>query len=184
MIEDSNVQGDSVVIAYAHGETSYAVFAAGCFWGVQHEMDKTPGVIRTFCGYEAASDADDIDVPPTYEQVKAHHRLYIESVLVEYDPAVVSYEELCKVFFEIHDPSQTDGIGPDIGPQYRSVIYYRDSAQETTARAVADLLRSLGHSVATQILPERRFWIAEPYHQDYYARTGGTPYCHIRVRKF
>lgn len=87
-------------------------------------------------------------------------------------------------FFEIHDPSQTDGIGPDLGPQYRSMIFYMDEKQKSEAEEVIELLRSKGHRVNTKLRPVEKFWEAEDYHQHYYDKTGGEPYCHIRVKKF
>ena len=88
------------------------------------------------------------------------------------------------MFFEMHDPSQTDGIGPDIGPQYRSCIFYRNPMQKATAQQVISMLREKGHVVNTQLLEATSFYVAENYHQHYYDKTGGTPYCHIRIRKF
>ena len=104
--------------------------------------------------------------------------------LVEFDAEETSFTELCKLFFEIHNPAQTDGQGPDIGPQYRSEIFYLDENQEQEAQAVIDLLRSKGHEVNTRLTPASTFWPAEDYHQHYYDKTGGEPYCHIRIRKF
>lgn len=86
-------------------------------------------------------------------------------------------------FFEIHDPSQTDGIGPDLGPQYRSMIFYMDEKQKSEAEEVIELLRSKGHRVNTRLRPAEKFWKAEGYHQHYYDKMGGEPYCHIRVKK-
>ena len=96
----------------------------------------------------------------------------------------VSYESLCKLFFEIHDPAQTDGVGPDLGPQYRSCIFYRNESQKQTAEHVTELLRSKGDEVNTLLLPEETFYIGEAYHQHYYEKTGGEPYCHLRTKKF
>ena len=92
--------------------------------------------------------------------------------------------EDCKLFFEIHDPAQTDGIGPDLGPQYRSEIFYLDEEQKATAEKVIALLREKGDEVNTVLRPAETFWEAEEYHQHYYDKTGDEPYCHIRVKKF
>ena len=156
-----------------------AIFAAGCFWGVQYQLQRVNGVIDTSVGYIGGEEEN-----PVYADVKEHLTHHVEAVLVDFDADAVSYEELCKVFFEIHDPAQTDGIGPDIGPQYRSEIFYFDESQKTTAEAVIELLRSKGHEVNTRLRPAERFWVGEDYHQDYYNKTGDEPYCHIRVRKF
>ena len=103
---------------------------------------------------------------------------------MEFDAEETTYTDLCKLFFEIHDPAQTDGQGPDIGPQYRSEIFYLNEAQKQQAEAVIALLREKGYEVNTRLTPATVFWPAEDYHQHYYDKTGGEPYCHIRVRKF
>jgi peptide-methionine (S)-S-oxide reductase/peptide methionine sulfoxide reductase msrA/msrB len=156
-----------------------AIFAAGCFWGVQYQLQRAPGVIATSVGYIGGPEEN-----PVYADVKAHRTHHVEAVWVEYDADVVSYEALCRLFFEIHDPAQTDGIGPDIGPQYRSQIFYLDDTQLRTAQQVIELLRSMGHEVNTALRPAQHFWPGEEYHQDYYNKTGESPYCHIRVKKF
>ena len=159
--------------------TSYAIFAAGCFWGVQHYFNKQKGVIRTFAGYTGGTTDF-----PTYEEVRSHHTSHLEAILVEYDSDIVSYTDLCKLFFEIHDPAQTDGQGPDIGSQYLSGAFYVDEAQHATINELTEILRNKGHEVNTRIAPATKFWIAEQMHQNYYENTGGSPYCHIRMKKF
>lgn len=156
-----------------------AVFAAGCFWGVQHYMERQPGVLQTYVGYTGGTEDN-----PTYEEVCSHHTHHLESVLVEFDPKATNFESLCKLFFEIHDPAQTDGQGPDIGEQYRSAVFYKDKAQKAISLRLIDELRGMGYEVNTLILPLGKFWIAETYHQHYYDNTGGFPYCHLRTRKF
>lgn len=155
-----------------------ATFACGCFWGAQHHFDRETGVVRTLAGYTGD------DQVPTYADVREHKTRHVEAVIVEFDPLRTSYEQLCKVFFEIHDPAQTDGVGPDLGPQYRSCLFYADDEQRQTAERVVALLRDKGHEVNTLLLPAERFYIGEEYHQRYYEKTGGEPYCHIRVKKF
>lgn len=157
----------------------YAIFAGGCFWGVQHQYEKEAGVLRTLVGYTGGEEEF-----PAYAQVRDHETHHVEAVLVEYDSSMISYTRLCQIFFEIHDPAQTDGVGPDLGPQYRSCIFCRDEQQRREAQAVADVLRGRGDEVNTLLLPESKFWIGEEYHQRYYEKTGGEPYCHVRVRKF
>lgn len=156
-----------------------AVFAGGCFWGVQHHFERMPGVVRTLVGYTGGEEQF-----PAYADVRDHKTHHVEAVLVEFRPEKVSYTDLCKLFFELHDPAQTDGVGPDIGPQYRSCLFYADEAQHREAEAVIAILRDRGYEVNTLVLPTAPFWIGEEYHQRYYAKTGGEPYCHMRERKF
>lgn len=157
----------------------FAVFAGGCFWGVQHEFEKLDGVNRTLVGYTGGEEDF-----PCYADVRDHRNSHVEAVLVEFDPSKTSYMELCKLFFEIHDPAQTDGVGPDIGTQYRSCIFCKDSSQLAVSNEVIAILRAKGYEVNTLLLPLGKFWIGEEYHQKYYEKTGGEPYCHFRVRKF
>ena len=155
------------------------IFACGCFWGTQHHFQKQKGVQKTLAGYTGGEEAF-----PTYADVRDHKTHHVEAIIVEYNPEEVSYESLCKLFFEIHDPAQTDGVGPDIGSQYRSCIFYRDENQKETAERVIQILRDKGDEVNTLLLPEEPFYIGEAYHQHYYEKTGGEPYCHMRTRKF
>lgn len=156
-----------------------AIFACGCFWGAQYQFEKIKGVLRSTVGYIGGEKEN-----PSYQEVKAHTTGHAEATQVEFDPEQVSYTDLCKVFFEIHDPAQTDGQGPDIGPQYRSEIFYLNETQKQEAEAVIDILRQKGHEVNTRLTPATTFWEAEDYHQHYYEKTGGEPYCHIRIKKF
>ncbi len=174
------VEGVSQIALYHPApDAHYAIFAGGCFWGVQHQFEKEQGVLRTLVGYTGGEEQ-----MPTYAEVRSHQTHHVEAVLVEYDPSLISYTRLCQVFFEMHDPSQTDGVGPDRGPQYRSCIFTHSSTQQTEAQSVMDDLRHRGYEVNTLLLPESSFWIGEEYHQRYYEKTGGEPYCHIRVKKF
>lgn len=156
-----------------------AIFACGCFWGAQYQFERVKGVLRSTVGYIGGEKEN-----PSYQEVKAHTTGHAEATQVEFDPEQVSYTDLCKVFFEIHDPAQTDGQGPDIGPQYRSEIFYLNETQKQEAEAVIDILRQKGHEVNTRLTPATTFWEAEDYHQHYYEKTGGEPYCHIRIKKF
>lgn len=158
---------------------SVAVFAGGCFWGVQHHFEKMEGVLRTLVGYTGGEEN-----LPSYHQVRNHLTHHVEAVLVEYDETKVSYTDLAKLFFEIHDPAQTDGVGEDVGPQYRSCIFYANAQQQADAETVIAILREKGYEVNTLVLPLQEFWIGEEYHQRYYEKTGGEPYCHFRVKKF
>ncbi len=159
--------------------TEVAVFAAGCFWGVQHYFERKKGVIRSLVGYTGGKEEN-----PTYEMVRQHKTTHVEAVLVEFDPTIITYRELCMLFFEIHDPAQKDGQGPDKGSQYLSGVFYTSTEQETITNELVSILREKGHEVNTMIRPLTTFWTAENYHQNYYEHTGGSPYCHVRVRKF
>ncbi len=156
-----------------------AVFAGGCFWGVEYFLQQACGVLRAVSGYTGGRTER-----PTYQQVCAGGTGHIEAVEVLYDPRQTDYETLARLFFEIHDPTQLDRQGPDIGEQYASAVFYRDEAQKKTAEALLARLRARGIEAVTRILPAAPFWPAEPNHQDYYFRKGSTPYCHSRVRRF
>jgi peptide-methionine (S)-S-oxide reductase/peptide methionine sulfoxide reductase msrA/msrB len=156
-----------------------AVFAAGCFWGVQHYFEKKKGVIKSLVGYTGGKEEN-----PSYEDVRNHKTRHYEAVLVEYDKNIISYEELVKLFFEIHDPAQTNGQGPDIGQQYLSGIFYKNESQLKIIKKLINILKEKGYVVNTKIEKFNNFWIAEEYHQNYYEKTGGSPYCHIRTKKF
>lgn len=159
--------------------TQVGIFACGCFWGTQHHFSRQRGVTRTLAGYTGGQEAF-----PSYADVRDHKTHHVEAVIVEYNPSETTYADLCKLFFEIHDPAQTDGVGPDLGPQYRSCIFYRNAGQKAEAERIMQLLRDKGDEVNTLLLPEEKFYIGEKYHQDYYEKTGGEPYCHMRVKKF
>lgn len=156
-----------------------AYFAGGCFWGVEHYMEKLDGVTGVESGYMGGH----VD-SPTYEQVSSKTSGHLEAVRVRYHTDEVSYEEVAKLFFEIHDPTQTDGQGPDIGPEYLSAVFYTSPEQQQTAASLIGKLEKRGFVVATTLRPAARFWLAEEYHQNYYVRKGSKPYCHTRVRRF
>ena len=121
---------------------------------------------------------------PTYKEVCSHTTGHVEALEVTFDPSQTTYEELAKLFFEIHDPTQANGQGNDVGPQYLSEIFYVDDAQKATAEKLIGLLQLKGLKVATQLKKATKFWPAEDYHQQYYEKEGGTPYCHRRVTRF
>ena len=154
-------------------ETERAIFASGCFWGTEYVLKEVPGVISTTVGY-CGGDADN----PSYKQVCSGTTGHAESVEVVFDPERTSYEALARAFFETHDFTQLNSQGPDIGPQYRSAVFYLNEAQRLTAQQLAQQLGKKGHKVQTEITPAGEFWPAEDYHQDYYQKTGKAPYCH------
>jgi peptide methionine sulfoxide reductase msrA/msrB len=156
-----------------------AVFASGCFWGVEYYFKQAPGVISTTVGYTGGH----LD-SPTYEQVCTDETGHAEAVEVEYDSSKTSYEKLAELFFETHDFTQLNRQGPDVGTQYRSVIFYLNEQQRETARRLVGQLEKKGYDVKTEIVPAGDFWPAEEYHQDYYEKAGGSPYCHIYKKIF
>ena len=169
----------TVVAAELQAGEAVAYFAGGCFWGVEHYMQQLDGVIAVESGYMGGH----VDAP-SYEQVSSQTSGHLETVRVRFDPARVTYEQVAKRFFEIHDPTQADGQGPDIGPEYRSAIFYTDAEQQKIAQSLIDRLEQRGYDVVTELRTADHFWPAETYHQDYYERTGKTPYCHSRVKRF
>ena len=156
-----------------------AIFAGGCFWGVEYYFKNAPGVISTTVGYTAGDTKN-----PTYEQVCTDKTGHAEAIEIVYDPDKTNYENLAKLFFEIHDFTQLNGQGPDIGTQYRSGIYYLNKQQKETAEKLVQILKEKGYDVKTELKEAGIFWPAEQYHQDYYAKTGKTPYCHIYKKIF
>lgn len=150
--------------------TEKATFAAGCFWGVESAFRRLPGVIATQVGYTGGHMPN-----PTYKDVCSSATGHAEAVEVEYDPAKISYEKLLEVFFSIHDPTQVNRQGPDVGTQYRSAIVTHDEAQAATARAAKAALNKsgvFGKPIATAIVPAEKFWRAEEYHQQYEEKRG------------
>jgi peptide methionine sulfoxide reductase msrA/msrB len=161
------------------GRLQRAVFAGGCFWGVEERMRRRPGVLAAVSGYAGGKTEN-----PSYQQVGSGTTGHAEAVEVIYDPKKTDFETLCKYFLEIHDPTEKDRQGPDVGTQYRSAIFYLDEAQRKKAEELLDVLRAKKYDVATEVVPFRRFWNAEAYHQDYYERKGSEPYCHRYQKRF
>ncbi len=153
-----------------------ATFGAGCFWGVEEEFRKVPGVLGTAVGYAGGRTEQ-----PTYEDVCGDETGHAEVVEVEYDPARVSYDELLEVFWNNHNPTQLNRQGPDVGTQYRSAIFFHSPEQEASARASKERLEKSGRfsrPVVTEVSPAPRFWRAEEYHQRYFEKRGGGS-CHV-----
>ena len=139
-----------------------AYFAGGCFWGVEHLMQQEEGVINVVSGY-MGGHVDN----PTYLQVKGHTTGHAETVEITYNSKVTSYETLLKLFMEIHDPTQLNRQGVDIGPQYRSEIFYLTQDEKECAEKVIGILKEKGYEVVTKVTPAGKFWVAEEYHQNY-----------------
>ena len=159
-----------------------AYFAGGCFWGVEHLFQTQTGVISAVSGY-MGGDLDN----PSYQDVIQKNTGHYEVVKVEYDPQKTNYETLGRYFFEIHDPTQRNGQGPDIGPQYLSVIFFQTDEEQQIADKLIRILEEKGYQIATQILPKTDaipFWEAEDYHQDYYKKKNSNPYCHFYQKRF
>jgi peptide methionine sulfoxide reductase msrA/msrB len=179
------VNSISMVFAPEEGETvtesgfETAIFGGGCFWGVEYIMSRQPGVLSVVSGFMGGHVRQ-----PSYEQVCTGTSGHAEVVKVDFDPAVVSYETLARLFFEIHDPTQEGGQGPDIGEQYRSVIFYTSEEQRKTAEKLIKQLKDKGYGVVTSIERARTFWPAEDYHQNYYTLKGTLPYCHAYTKRF
>ena len=154
-----------------------ATFGAGCFWGVEYQYAKIPGVQSAVCGY--AGGKTDF---PTYEEICAKGTGHAEVIEVTFDPAKVSYRQLVEYFFRMHNPTQVDRQGPDVGDQYRSVIFYHSPEQKKVAEEVKAALtaaKKYDEPIATKVEPAQPFWKAEEYHQRYYEKKGGRPYCHL-----
>ncbi|ABF41014.1 peptide methionine sulfoxide reductase [Candidatus Koribacter versatilis Ellin345] len=153
-----------------------ATFAAGCFWGVEETFRTTPGVVATAVGYTGGHTEN-----PTYHDVCTDTTGHAEAVEVTYDPAKVSYDDLLKIFWENHNPTQMNRQGPDVGAQYRSAIFFYSPEQEAKARASKEALEKSGRfskPIVTQVVPAEPFYRAEEYHQQYLLKRGRT-HCHI-----
>lgn len=156
----------------------HAIFAAGCFWGVQFYFDQVPGVIESAVGYTGGHTEK-----PSYEAVCTHTTGHAEAVHLMFEPGVVSYETLVRHFFRMHDPTQLNRQGPDVGDNYRSAIFFSDEGQRVIAERVRDELQlETDKPIVTQIVPEAKFYLAEDYHQKFAERTG-QGMCHIPYKK-
>ncbi len=156
-----------------------AYFAGGCFWGVEYYLEKIDGVKEVTSGFMGGHVSN-----PSYEEVVEHGTGHLETVEVVYDASKVSYETLAKAFFEIHDPTQKNGQGPDIGSQYLSAVFVSTPKERETIEKLIKILEGKGLQIATKILPSAPFYKAEGYHQNYYEHKGSTPYCHRHVKRF
>ncbi len=164
--------------AFSPSGEEYAIFSGGCFWGVEHFLREIPGVTNTVIGYIGGTV-----VHPTYEEVCSGKTGHFEAVQLLFDPSKTNYKTICTAFFEIHDPTQTNGQGPDIGEQYLSRIFYLTLEQKKQALDVIAFLKSQQTLVSTELLTASRFYPAEEYHQKYYLKNGKVPYCHKKSRQ-
>jgi peptide-methionine (S)-S-oxide reductase len=152
-----------------------ATFGAGCFWGVEYVFRRVPGITDVQVGYSGG-----ITQKPTYQEVCSHGTGHAEVTQVSFDPEQVSYDQLLEVFWAMHDPTQVNRQGPDIGDQYRSAIFTHSPEQQAAAEASRDRAQSrFSRPIATEIRPLSVFYPAEQYHQAYYEKNGHEPYCHV-----
>jgi peptide-methionine (S)-S-oxide reductase len=155
--------------------TETATFGAGCFWGVEYVFERVPGVLVTEVGYAGGHTEN-----PTYRDVCSDTTGHAEVLKVEFDPGLVSYDQLLEVFWAMHDPTQVNRQGPDVGDQYRSVIFTHTDDQQKAAEASREKAQErFSRPIATQIEPAGPFYAAEEYHQRYYDKNGHEPYCHV-----
>lgn len=175
----NSVSLDFVPEQLGTGRYGTAIFAGGCFWGVEYFLQKHPGVISVMSGYIGGHVKN-----PSYKQVCTGTTGHAEAVKIVYDPDKTSYETLLKLFMEIHDPTQVGGQGPDLGDQYRSEIFYMNEEQRKIAEKSINILKSKGLKVATALTKASEFFDAEGYHQDYYFNNGKVPYCHGYTKRF
>ncbi|MGQ3890756.1 bifunctional methionine sulfoxide reductase B/A protein [Legionella sp. CNM-4043-24] len=160
-------------------DSEEAIVAGGCFWGVEHFLSLLPGVLNVEVGYTGGHVQD-----PGYQQVCQGNTGHYEAARVLFDRQVTDYQSVLRRFFEIHDPTQRSGQGPDIGPQYQSAVFCYTDEQRTIAGDLIQLLQKKGYPVATKLLDVQTFWPAEDYHQYYYSKNNRQPYCHRPVKRF
>lgn len=160
-------------------DTEEAILAGGCFWGVEHFLRLLPGVLKVEVGYTGGKLLN-----PSYLQVCRGDTRHYEAARVVYDVASTNYAAVIKRFFEIHDPTQSSGQGPDLGSQYKSAIFYYNDEQLKTVQLLIKELKEHGYAAVTQVLPAQIFWPAEEEHQNYYAKHQALPYCHRRESRF
>ena len=161
------------------GETGRAVFSGGCFWGVEALLKKLEGVKSITAGFTGGEKKF-----PSYEDVCNGNTGHLEAVEILYNPQKVSFKDIAKLFFEIHDPTQENGQGKDVGEQYKSAIFYENDEQKKIALELINILKNKGLDVVTELRLPSAFWVAEDYHQGYYDKNGGTPHCHAYVKRF
>lgn len=159
--------------------TEEAIVAGGCFWGVEYYFNRLEGVLKTEVGYTGGHVQN-----PSYERICGGNTGHLEAVRIIYDPKKLTYLDLLKYFFEIHDPTQKNGQGPDVGEQYLSAIFYYDETQLQTATDLIQALFTQGYVPATLLKSVVPFWPAEEMHQHYYHKHSQQPYCHFYTKRF
>jgi peptide methionine sulfoxide reductase msrA/msrB len=175
----NSISLDFVPAKLEPGRYATAIFAGGCFWGVEYFIQKAPGVITVTSGYTGGWVKN-----PSYKEVCTGTTGHAEAVKIIYDPSKTSYDKLLRLFLEIHDPTQSGGQGPDMGDQYRSEIFYMNDAQKAAAEKDIKLLQDKGFKTTTAVTKAGEFYNAEDYHQDYYFKNGHVPYCHAYTKRF
>jgi peptide methionine sulfoxide reductase msrA/msrB len=156
-----------------------AFFAGGCFWNVEYLFEKKNGVVLAFSGYMGGSKEN-----PSYIDVNYGDTEHVEAVEVIYDSDIISYEDLVKYFFNIHDPTQLDRQGPNIGKQYSSIAFYKNKDEKIIISKLIGVLNKKGYQVVTKVLPYKQFWQAEEYHQNHYLKNNIQPYSNSFKSKF
>ena len=160
------------------GSTQRATLGGGCFWCIEAVFEQLPGVKSVVSGYAGGRKPN-----PTYREVCSGSTGHAEAVQIEFDPSVISYQELLAVFWQAHDPTTLNRQGPDMGTQYRSIIFYHDEAQRmAAAQSKAEAAARLGRVVVTELVPFTVFYPAEPYHQDFYRNNPQQPYCRAYIQ--
>jgi peptide-methionine (S)-S-oxide reductase len=159
-------------------KTNLATLGGGCFWCLEATFELLPGVKSVISGYSGGHKEN-----PTYEEVCAKTTGHAEVVQIEYDPKTISYEKLLETFWEVHDPTTPNRQGNDVGPQYRSIILYQDESQRLAAeKSKAKEQDKLSRPIVTEIMPLKKFYVAEGYHQDYFRRNPNQGYCQVVIR--
>ncbi|MEI6105487.1 MAG: peptide-methionine (S)-S-oxide reductase MsrA [Opitutae bacterium] len=156
----------------------FATFGGGCFWCMEAVFQRLPGIVKSVSGYSGGRTEN-----PTYEQICSHGSGHAEVIQVEFDPAVISYEKVLEVFFESHDPTTLNRQGADEGDQYRSVIFFHNEEQHQAAgRAKLAAQGAYSDPIVTEIVPLKKFWRAEDYHQDYFNQNPNAGYCSFVIK--
>lgn len=175
----NSISLDFVPAILPAGRYGTAIFAGGCFWGVEYYMQQAPGVVSVISGFTGGTVKN-----PSYREVCTGTTGHAEAVKITYDITKTDYEKLLRLFMEIHDPTQLGHQGPDVGDQYRSEIFYLNDEQKQIAEKTIAILEGKGYKVVTKLAHASDFYPAEDYHQDYYFKNGKTPYCHAKVDRF